>query len=41
MQDKPITEKKSVKTDKKRQFGCGKGIFTFSFKKNALTKPIG
>jgi hypothetical protein len=28
MQDKPITKKKSVKTDKKRQFGCGKGIFT-------------
>jgi hypothetical protein len=28
MQDKPISEKKSRKEDKKRQFGCGKGIFT-------------
>ncbi|MEK7433698.1 MAG: DUF2281 domain-containing protein [Cyanobacteriota bacterium] len=29
MQDNPIAKKKSKKSDKKRQFGCGKGIFTF------------
>lgn len=29
MQEEPITEKSSKKSDKKRQFGCGKGIFTY------------
>lgn len=29
MQEETLTEKKSKKSDKKRQFGCGKGIFTY------------
>lgn len=29
MQDEPINKKKSKTISKKRQFGCGKGIFTY------------